>query len=196
MARKQGAMSLNLASVRRSTRKCGPISQGKWKSSASSPRCSRPAPFDNAKLHAFVATADEPMLGEPIAQNWRSADLPDRETSMRDFAVKRTEAPDGVEEGCQAAREAGFSDRHICDIAAVTAFDIYLMRADDVAGEAAREADPAVAQPASWIGGGADKGRQWALLDAPGVCHICAAHHGDPNTASGCNKSGIDTEHA
>jgi len=122
--------------------------------------------FDNAKLKAFIAMADElmlgasglskleremiavavsainhchycltahgaavrqragdPVLGELVAHNYRSAELPRREKAMLDFAAKLTETPDRIEEADrQALREAGFSDRDIWDIAAVAAF--------------------------------------------------------------------------
>jgi uncharacterized peroxidase-related enzyme len=122
--------------------------------------------FDNGKLKAFIAMADDLMLGssglskleremiavavsavnhchycltahgaalrqragdavlgELIAQNYRSADLPPRQKAMLDFAVKLTEAPDKIEEADrQALRAAGFADRDIWDIAAVAAF--------------------------------------------------------------------------
>ena len=67
--------------------------------------------------------ADDPELGELIAQNYRAADLPPRQKAMLDFAVKLTEAPDKIEEADrQALRKAGFTDRDIWDIAAVAAF--------------------------------------------------------------------------
>jgi uncharacterized peroxidase-related enzyme len=122
--------------------------------------------FDNGKLKAFIAMADElmlgdsglskleremiavavsaanhchycltahgaalrqragdPVLGETVAHNYRSAALPPRQRAMLDFAVKLTESPDRIEEGDrQALRAAGFADRDIWDIAAVAAF--------------------------------------------------------------------------
>jgi uncharacterized peroxidase-related enzyme len=122
--------------------------------------------FDNGKLKAFIAMADElmlgdsglskleremiavavsaanhchycltahgaalrqragdPVLGETVAHNYRSAGLPPRQRAMLDFAVKLTESPDRIEEGDrQALRTAGFADRDIWDIAAVAAF--------------------------------------------------------------------------
>ena len=65
----------------------------------------------------------DPILGELIAQNWRAADLPARQRAMLAFASKLTERPDSMEEADRAAlRTAGFSDRDIWDIAAVTGF--------------------------------------------------------------------------
>jgi uncharacterized peroxidase-related enzyme len=67
--------------------------------------------------------AQDPELGELIAQNYRAAALPARQKAMLDFAVKLTEHPDKIEEtDRQALRDAGFSDRDIWDIAAVAGF--------------------------------------------------------------------------
>jgi uncharacterized peroxidase-related enzyme len=67
--------------------------------------------------------AQDPELGELIAQNYRAANLPARQKAMLDFAVKLTEQPDKIEEADrQALRDAGFSDRDIWDIAAVAGF--------------------------------------------------------------------------
>jgi uncharacterized peroxidase-related enzyme len=67
--------------------------------------------------------ANDPVMGELIAQNYRAADLPPRQKAMLDFAVKLTEHPDKMEEADrQGLRKAGFSDRDIWDIAAVAAF--------------------------------------------------------------------------
>lgn len=65
----------------------------------------------------------DPVLGELIVQNYRAADLPDRQRRMLDFAVKLTEHPSKVDEpDRQLLRDAGFSDRDIWDIAAVAGF--------------------------------------------------------------------------
>jgi uncharacterized peroxidase-related enzyme len=67
--------------------------------------------------------AGDPVIGELIAQNYRAANLPDRQKAMLDFAVKLTEAPDKIEEADrEALREGGFTDRDIWDIAAVAGF--------------------------------------------------------------------------
>jgi uncharacterized peroxidase-related enzyme len=67
--------------------------------------------------------AGDPVLGELIAQNYRSAELATRQKAMLDFAVKLTEQPDKIEEADrQGLRKAGFSDRDIWDIAAVASF--------------------------------------------------------------------------
>ena len=67
--------------------------------------------------------AGDPLMGELIAQNYRAANLPQRQKAMLDFAVKLTEAPDKIEEADrEALRMAGFSDRDIWDIAAVAGF--------------------------------------------------------------------------
>lgn len=67
--------------------------------------------------------AGDPVMGELIAQNYRAANLPPKQKAMLDFAVKLTEAPDKMEEADrEALRKAGFTDRDIWDIAAVTGF--------------------------------------------------------------------------
>lgn len=65
----------------------------------------------------------DPALAETIAQNWRAADLPDRQRAMLTFAEKLSMSPAAMEEADrQALRDAGFSERDIFDIAAVTGF--------------------------------------------------------------------------
>lgn len=65
----------------------------------------------------------DPILGEMIAHNYRTADLSPRHRAMLDFAVKLTETPAKmVEADRQSLRDAGFSESAIYDIADVTAF--------------------------------------------------------------------------
>src|SRR5215467_9600798 len=45
---------------------------------------------------ALRQRAEDPELGEKIAQNYRSADLRPRQRAMLDFAAKLTEAPDRI----------------------------------------------------------------------------------------------------
>ena len=67
--------------------------------------------------------ANDPELGEMIAQNYRAAPLTPKQKAMLDFAVKLTESPDKMEESDRGAlRSAGFSDRDIWDISATAAF--------------------------------------------------------------------------
>jgi uncharacterized peroxidase-related enzyme len=67
--------------------------------------------------------ADDPVLGEMMAMNYRAARLSPRRRAMLDFAVKLTIEPWTIEEDDRAGlRGAGFSDRDIWDIAAVAAF--------------------------------------------------------------------------
>jgi len=67
--------------------------------------------------------ARDPELGELVAQNYRAANLPPRQKAMLDFAVKLTQSPAEIEEADrQALRKAGWNDRDIWDIAAVTGF--------------------------------------------------------------------------
>ena len=65
----------------------------------------------------------DPELGEQIAFNYRVAALTDKQRAMLDFAWKLTEEPWKVGEGDRAVlRAAGWTDRDIWDIAAVTGF--------------------------------------------------------------------------
>lgn len=65
----------------------------------------------------------DPVLGEQMVMNYRAARLSPRQRAMLDFAVKLTERPHAVEEeDREALRRAGFSERDIWDVAAVTGF--------------------------------------------------------------------------
>lgn len=65
----------------------------------------------------------DPVLGEAMVMNWRVARLEPRQRAMLAFAEKVTKASSEVTEADrQALRDAGFSDRDIWDIAAVTGF--------------------------------------------------------------------------
>ena len=67
--------------------------------------------------------AKDPIMGELMVQNFRAAELPERQRAMLEFAAKLTEHPDQIVEADRAGlREAGFSDRDIWDIAAVASF--------------------------------------------------------------------------
>lgn len=65
----------------------------------------------------------DPVLGERMVMNYRTADLTPRQRAMLDFAALLTTASATVEEpDRQALRDAGFSDRDIFDIASVAGF--------------------------------------------------------------------------
>lgn len=65
----------------------------------------------------------DPVLGELLVMNYRSAKLSPRERAMLDFAAKLTETPAKAQESDrQALRDAGFSDRDIWDIISATGF--------------------------------------------------------------------------
>jgi uncharacterized peroxidase-related enzyme len=65
----------------------------------------------------------DPALGEVLAFNRHAGDFDARTTAMLDFAVKVTRAAHEIGEADRATlREAGFADRDIWDIAAVSAF--------------------------------------------------------------------------
>jgi uncharacterized peroxidase-related enzyme len=64
-----------------------------------------------------------PLLGEQMVMNHRVARTSRRQRAMLDFAVKLTAEPWAVEEDDrEALRRAGFTERDIWDIAAVTGF--------------------------------------------------------------------------
>ncbi|MBS0536462.1 MAG: peroxidase-related enzyme [Proteobacteria bacterium] len=64
-----------------------------------------------------------PLLGEQIVMNYRAARLDPRQRAMLDFAVKLTVTPAEVEDADrETLRKAGFSERDIWDIAAITGF--------------------------------------------------------------------------
>jgi uncharacterized peroxidase-related enzyme len=64
-----------------------------------------------------------PLLGEQIVMNYRVARIDKRQRAMLDLAVKLTVQPWSVEDGDrERLRRAGFSERDIWDIAAVTGF--------------------------------------------------------------------------
>ncbi|MCZ2104149.1 MAG: peroxidase-related enzyme [Comamonadaceae bacterium] len=67
--------------------------------------------------------SNDPVLGELLVMNYRSAKLSPRERAMLDFAAKLTETPAKVqEEDRQRLRDAGFADRDIWDIVSATGF--------------------------------------------------------------------------
>ncbi len=72
---------------------------------------------------AVRALSGDPVLGELMVMNYRTARLSKRERAMLDFAVKLTAEPWlAGEDDRTALRRAGFSDRDIWDIAAVAGF--------------------------------------------------------------------------
>lgn len=67
--------------------------------------------------------AGDPVLGELVAINYRSARVSRRQRAMLDFASKLTVEPWAIEDSDRARlRGAGLSDRDIWDIAAVASF--------------------------------------------------------------------------
>lgn len=65
----------------------------------------------------------DPVLGELLVMNYRTAQLSVRHRVMLDFAVKLTEQPSQIEEADrQRLREAGFSDQAVWDIANISGF--------------------------------------------------------------------------
>jgi uncharacterized peroxidase-related enzyme len=67
--------------------------------------------------------ADDPTLADQLVANYRTADVSDERLVMLDVAVKLTERPAEVtDDDIDALAQAGYSEREIWDIGAVTAF--------------------------------------------------------------------------
>jgi len=67
--------------------------------------------------------ADDPLLADQLVANYRTADVSDERLLMLDVAVTLTERPwDVTEADLDALAEAGYSEREIWDIGAITAF--------------------------------------------------------------------------
>lgn len=65
----------------------------------------------------------DPILGERLVMNWRTADLSDRQTAMLEFTEAVTLASHKIsEQDRQSLRNVGFSDHDIWDIASVAGF--------------------------------------------------------------------------
>lgn len=72
---------------------------------------------------AVRALSGDPILGEQLVMNYRTANLDPRTRAMLDFSVKMTRASAEIEEEDRAAlREQGLTDRDIWDVAAVASF--------------------------------------------------------------------------
>lgn len=72
---------------------------------------------------AVRVLSGDPMLGEHLVMNYRSARLDKRQRAMLDFASHLTRSPASVtEEHTQALRDAGFSDPAIWDISNLIGF--------------------------------------------------------------------------
>ncbi|MBU6436172.1 MAG: peroxidase-related enzyme, partial [Betaproteobacteria bacterium] len=64
-----------------------------------------------------------PLLADPLATNYRKADITPRQKAMLDFALKVCTASYAIDEAdFTRLREHGFSDEDIWDIGAITAF--------------------------------------------------------------------------
>jgi uncharacterized peroxidase-related enzyme len=72
---------------------------------------------------AVRSLSQDPILGESLVMNYRTATLSSRARAMLDFAIKLTNQSDAIAEADRAAlREEGFSDPDIWDICAVASF--------------------------------------------------------------------------
>ncbi|NWN92378.1 peroxidase-related enzyme [Marinobacter adhaerens] len=72
---------------------------------------------------AVRVLSGDPMLGEHLVMNYRTASLDKRQRAMLDFASHLTSSPATVtEQQVQALRDAGFSDSGIWDLSNVIGF--------------------------------------------------------------------------
>jgi uncharacterized peroxidase-related enzyme len=67
--------------------------------------------------------AEDPLVGEALVMNHRTADLSSAQRIMLTFCVKLTDFPEGIDEDDrQQLRLAGFSERAIWDIVSTAGF--------------------------------------------------------------------------
>lgn len=72
---------------------------------------------------AVRAISGDPILGEKLVMNWRTADVTPKQRTMLEFSEKMTLASHQIEEPDRAdLRQVGWTDRDIWDIAAVAGF--------------------------------------------------------------------------
>ena len=73
--------------------------------------------------HALREMSGDPSLGETLVMNYRVAQITRKQRAMLDYAHRLTVAPAETGEAeRKALRRAGFGDREIWDIVAITAF--------------------------------------------------------------------------
>ena len=64
--------------------------------------------------------SNDPQLGERIAENFRSAELPEKQLQLLNFTKKLTRDPSEISESDRTKlREVGYTDRDIWDISAI-----------------------------------------------------------------------------
>ena len=67
--------------------------------------------------------AEDPRLADQLVANYRTADVSEEQRTMLDVAVKLTERPAAVTSAdLDRLREAGYSEREVWDVGAITAF--------------------------------------------------------------------------
>lgn len=67
--------------------------------------------------------SNDPQLGERIAANFRSAELPRRQEELLSFAKKLTRDPSEIgEQERKKLRDVGYTDRDIWDVSAIVGF--------------------------------------------------------------------------
>ena len=84
-----------------------------------------------------MAEPEREKLVSALAKDYRAADLRPADAAMLDYAMKLTREPWAMNAGDVAAlRDAGFDDRSIHDICAVTAYFAFVNRIADGLGVA------------------------------------------------------------
>ena len=84
-----------------------------------------------------MAEPEREKLLAALAKDYRAADLSPADAAMLDYAMKLTREPWAMNAGDVAAlRDAGFDDRSIHDICAVTAYFAFVNRIADGLGVA------------------------------------------------------------
>ena len=69
---------------------------------------------------AIRELSNDPQLGERIAANFRSAELPEKQLELLNFTKKLTRDPSEISESDRTKlREVGYTDRDIWDISAI-----------------------------------------------------------------------------
>ena len=82
-----------------------------------------------------VEAIDQEQLLDVLTSDHRQAELSSSDQVMLDYAVKLTQTPSGVGQAdATALREAGFDDRAIHDICAITAYFAFVNRIADGLG--------------------------------------------------------------
>lgn len=82
-----------------------------------------------------VGESEQEALLEALIADYRMAELSDTDRAMLDYAIKLTRTPAAMSGGdIESLREAGFDDRMIHDICAITSYFAFVNRIADGLG--------------------------------------------------------------